>query len=73
MRYLKKLLLSIYIYIGIFGAACLIAWIVRGDEPAALIAGVFSAAGAESVIAGIMKLNEIAAEKAEKRKDNHNE
>ncbi len=62
MRYLKKLLLAVYIYLAIFGAICLILWACLREEPQALIAGVFGAAGVESIIGGLMKLNEIRSE-----------
>ena len=62
MRYLKKLLLAVYIYLAIFGAICLILWAFLREEPQALIAGVFGAAGVESIIGGLMKLNEIKSE-----------
>lgn len=73
MRYLKRMLLGIYLYLALFAAVCLAVWAIRGEEPAALIAGVFGAAGIESIIGGIMKLNEIAAEKAAERRKNKNE
>ena len=62
MRYLKKLLLAVYIYLAVFGSICLILWACLREEPQALIAGVFGAAGVESIIGGIMKLNEIKSE-----------
>lgn len=62
MRFLKKLLLSIYAYLAVFGAICLILWACTREEPQALIAGVFGAAGVESIIGGMMKLNEIRSE-----------
>ena len=62
MRFLKKLLLAIYAYLAVFGSICLILWAFLREEPQALIAGVFGAAGVESIIGGIMKLNEIKTE-----------
>ena len=62
MRYLKKLLLAVYIYLAVFGAICLILWACLREEPQALIAGVFGATGVESIIGGLMKLNEISSE-----------
>lgn len=58
MRFLKKLLVSIYIFLGSFAVACFIAWLILGDEPEALIAGVFAAAGIESVVGAIIKWRE---------------
>ena len=62
MRFLKKLLLAIYAYLAVFGAICLILWACTREEPQALIAGVFGAAGVESIIGGMMKLKEIKSE-----------
>ena len=59
MRYLKKLLIAVYVYLAMFATACFVAWYIKGIEPAALIAGVCGAAGVESIIAGLMKLYEI--------------
>lgn len=58
MRYLKRLLAAIYGFLGAFAVVCLIMWAVTGDEPTALIAGVFAAAGVESAVGGIIKLSE---------------
>ena len=66
MRYLKRLLTAVYIYLALFAAACFGVFLLRGEEPAALIAGVCGAAGIESVVAALMKLREIAAQKKEK-------
>ncbi len=64
MRYLKKLLIGVYIYLGIFAIVCYVGWLITKGEPAALIAGVFGAGGVESLVGGIIKYREIAAEKA---------
>ena len=56
MRFLKKLLISLYIYLAVFAAVCLVLWVWRGDEPHTLITAVFGAAGIESIIGGIMKV-----------------
>lgn len=58
MRFLKKLLISIYVYLALFAVVCMVMWILRGDEPHTLITAVFSAAGVESVIGGIIKYRE---------------
>lgn len=62
MRYLKLLLTAVYLYIGVFFAVCLICWIVTGEEPTALIAGVSAATGVESIIAGCIRIKEIREE-----------
>jgi len=58
MRWMKKLLLSIYLYMGIFFGVCLILWIVTGEEPSALIMGISAAVGVESVAAGVIRIYE---------------
>lgn len=63
MRFLKRLLVWIYIYLALFVTACFVAWCVVGSEPSALIAGACSAAGVESLVGGIIKLSEIKADK----------
>lgn len=62
MRFLKKLLVSIYLFLAIFSVVCLVLWIIRGDEPETLIMAVFGAAGVESVIGGMMKIIESKSE-----------
>ena len=69
MRYLKRLLTSIYIFLGAFTIACFIAWLIIRDEPTALIAGVFAGVGIESIVAGIIKIREIKAEKELREKE----
>lgn len=63
MRFLKKLLLGLYIFLAAFAVICLVLWVIRGDEPDTLIMAVFGAAGVESVISGIMKIRESKEEK----------
>ena len=58
MRYMKRLLTGIYLYMGAFFAACYVSWLITGNEPAALIAGVSAAVGVESIAAGIIRINE---------------
>ena len=58
MRFLKRLLVSIYVFLGAFAVVCLVLWAVTGNEPTALITGVFAAAGVESVVGGIIKFVE---------------
>lgn len=63
MRFMKRLLVAVYLYIGVFFALCLIVWIVTREEPAALIAGISAAAGVESIIAGWMRIREMQEER----------
>ena len=65
MRFLKKLLVALYIYLAVFAVVCLVLWVLRGDEPRTLITAVFGAAGIESVIGGVMKIREKKTESAE--------
>lgn len=58
MRWMKRLLLSIYLYMGVFFAVCLIVWIITGNEPSALIMGISAAVGVESVAAGAIRVFE---------------
>lgn len=58
MRWMKKLLLGIYIYMGVFFGICLIVWIITRDEPTALIAGISAAVGVESIAAGVIRVYE---------------
>lgn len=62
MRFLKRLLVAVYIYMGLFGIACFVGWCATGSEPSALIAGMCTAAGIESIVGGMMKIREIRAE-----------
>ena len=66
MRFMKRLLTAVYLYMGIFFALCLICWIITGNEPAALIAGISAAAGVESIIAGCMRMREMQEEQKRK-------
>jgi len=63
MRYLKRLLVGIYVYLGVFGLMCYISWFFTRDEPTALITAVFGAAGIESIVGAIIKIRELHAEK----------
>ena len=58
MRFLKRLLVAIYGFLGVFVVVCLVLWVVTGDEPVTLITGVFAAAGVESIVGGIIKFKE---------------
>ena len=74
MRWMKKLLLSIYLYMGIFFALCLVCWMVTGEEPASLIMGISAAVGVESIAAGMIRIYENKEQnKHEKEIQNGNE
>jgi hypothetical protein len=55
---MKRLLTGIYLYMGVFFAACYVSWLITGNEPAALIAGVSAAVGVESIAAGVIRIHE---------------
>ena len=72
MRWMKKLLLSIYLYMGIFFGVCLVLWIVTGEEPSSLIMGISAAVGVESVAAGVIRVYENKEQqKHEKEMEKH--
>ncbi len=58
MRFLKKLLIGVYVYLAIFSAASLIIFAVCQTEPTALITCVFGVAGIESMLGAIIKASE---------------
>ena len=63
MRFMKRLLTAVYLYLGIFFALCFVFWAITGEEPAALITGISAAAGVESIITGCMRIRELQMEK----------
>ena len=66
MRFLKKLLVGIYIFLAAFAVICLVLWVICGDEPDSLIIAAFGAAGVESIVGGVMKIREQKELKTEK-------
>ena len=69
MRWMKKLLLAIYVYMAVFFALCLAVWILTREEPSALIAGLSTAVGVESMTAGFMRIQEMRQEQKNREKD----
>ena len=65
MRFLKTMLISLYIFLGCFAVACYISWCITGSEPQALIMGVFGGVGIESIVAGVIKVREKKDEETE--------
>lgn len=45
MRWMKKLLTAIYLYMGVFFAVCLVYWMATGMEPSSLVMGISTAVG----------------------------
>ena len=66
---MKKMLIAVYAYMGVVGVAAFAAWAITGEEPVALLGGVFGAAGVESIIAGIMRIHEMHAEADARREE----
>ena len=58
MRWMKKLLTAIYLYMGVFFAVCLVYWMATGMEPSSLVMGISAAVGVESVAAGVIRVFE---------------
>lgn len=69
MRFLKKLLTGIYIFIAAFVAAVFIAWVFIREEPAALLTFVGSVCGVEIILSAIIKFYE--AKNKEKEGNNY--
>lgn len=69
MRFLKRLLVAVYVYLGLLLIACFAAWLITGDEPTAIITGACGAAGVESIVGGIIKFRELKVEKELREKD----
>lgn len=72
MRYLKKLLICVYVFLGIFAASTLIIFIFTGDEPTTLIGCTFGVAGVESMLAAIIKARESKSEVKEVNENGDN-
>ncbi len=58
MRFLKKLLMGVYIYLAVFAATALAVFAFTGKEPNALIGASFGVAGIESLLAAFIKSSE---------------
>ncbi len=58
MRFLKKLLMCVYLYLALFIAASLVIFAVTGSEPTALIGCTFGVAGVESMLSALIKTAE---------------
>lgn len=63
MKFLKKMLIAIYVYLGVFGVAMGILFFLTGVIPDTLIQCVFAGAGIESIVGAIMKVKELSVEK----------
>ena len=58
MRFLKKLLIALYLFLGGFTILTLTTFLLTGSEPSALIAAVFSVAGVECILGMLIKKQE---------------
>ena len=59
MKYLKKLLICIYSFLGLFSVAVLIQFAITGNEPTVLVGSVFTVAGVESMLGALIKTTEV--------------
>ncbi len=66
MRFLKKLLISVYVYLALFTAAVLMLFGLTGNEPTALVGCVFAVAGVESMLGAVIKSLEAKKERKER-------
>lgn len=71
MRWMKKLLLGIYLYMAVIFGLCFIMWIITREEPVALIAGISAAVGVESVAAGVIRVYENKTQNKNEREENY--
>lgn len=55
MRFLKKFLIGIYIFLAVYSTAALVLYIFTGNEPVVLTGCVFGVVGAESLIGCYIK------------------
>ena len=72
MRFLKKLLIGVYIFLGCFAVATLIIFIFTGNEPTTLVGCTFGVAGVESMLAAIIKARENHKSIKENNENNEN-
>lgn len=63
MRFLKKMLICLYSFLGVFTVAVLVIFLFTGTEPTALIGCVFGVTGIESMLSAIIKASERKKEK----------
>ena len=70
MRFLKKLLVSLYAFLGVFTVATLIVYIITGTEPTTLIGCVFGVTGVESLLSVIIKTTDAKKEITKNGTDN---
>ena len=72
MRFLKKLLIGVYIYLAMFAMAVLFVFSLTGNEPTILIGAVFGVAGIESMLAALIKTMENGKKTRETRRNGDN-
>lgn len=69
MRFLKKVLVSVYIFLAVFSLLVFISWVFIREEPSVLIGAVFGASGVEFIVSAMMKLAEIRSEETMRREE----
>lgn len=67
---MKRLLMIVLMYLGIFGIACLVVFCVKDTEPQYLITAIFGSAGVELLISGAIKILEKKDKKIEGENEN---
>ena len=70
MRFLKKLLICVYVFLGAFVIYCCVNFTLQQTEPTTLIGCVFASAGVESIISFLIKSAESKEERKNKKEDN---
>lgn len=58
MRFLKKLLVSMFLFAAALLIACFVAWCITGEEPSALLACAATMFSAEALVSGYIKIKE---------------
>ena len=69
MKFSKKCVVLIFVFIILFVAAMTAAFIITGNEPSTLIASVFAFFGFEAGILGKIKMTETKKKKSKKEND----
>lgn len=69
MRFLKKLLLGVYIFTGVFTAVSFTVFALTGIEASTLTACVFGVAGIESMLSAVIKSAEEKSKVKEEKSD----
>ena len=69
MKFFKRFIVAIYVFLGAFTVAVLVLNVAGVQIQDTLIAGVTAGVGVESIVGGIMKVQETKAEGKQARKN----